>query len=153
MVVCPRAAGGCAWTSPEGENGAIVALLLKDHLDTIHPAAANVKAPPLPQPKLVGRVHDDVWDIFKGEFNVFKAANNIPQDRVNMYLITCCDSELKASVQKETPDLMTKTEAEVLEAIKRQAVITVATCVLQTELVGLKQENNETIRQFLSRAR
>ena len=86
------------------------------------------------------------------EWEVFKQASNIPADKVSIYLVNCCDTELKASVQKENPQITTRTEADILAAIKRHAVINVASSILQTELLSMRQDHSEPIRQFASRA-
>ena len=64
----------------------------------------------------------------------------------------CCAAELKSSVQKEDPQITAKTEAEILNAIKRHAVINVASSILQIELLSIRQDHTEPIRQFAAHA-
>jgi len=73
-------------------------------------------------------------------------------DKVPVYLLACCSPELKASVERSNPNITTKTEADVLAAIKRHAVISVAASVLRTELLGMRQDHGENILAFASRA-
>ena len=51
---------------------AVGAVMLSQHYAEAHPVSAPVKAPPLPQPKLAGRVHEDMWDVFEREWKTFK---------------------------------------------------------------------------------
>ena len=69
------------------------------------------------------------------------------------YLLNTCDKELKTSVVKEDPEILTRPESQVIAAIKRLAVVNIATSVLQTELITLTQNQDEPIRHFAARAR
>ena len=57
----------------------------------------------------------------------------IPAGQLPVYLLACCSQELKDSVEKADPTITTKSEAAVLTAIKRHAVVSVAVSVLRTE--------------------
>ena len=133
MVIadCPRE--GCDWRSLDLDAG-LVGIYLTDHLATVHPRFAPPKAPKLPQPKVRARIQEDLWESFQEEWERYKAASNITEN-ANVFLLNCCENDLKENVLRETPDIITKTEAVVLETIKKHAVLTIATSVLATELL------------------
>ena len=94
----------------------------------------------------------DGWDLFKQEWTTYSKAAGVPKPMEGVYLINCCDNDLRANLHKEDPEISTKPVKDVLEAIEKLAVMKVAMCVLQTELLSLKQEHEEPIRQFNMRA-
>ena len=149
MVIadCPRE--GCDWRSLDLDAG-LVGIYLTDHLATVHPRLAPPKAPKLPQPKVRARIQEDLWESFQKEWERYKAASNITEN-ANVFLLNCCESDLKENVLRETPDIITKTEAVVLETIKKHAVLTIATSVLATELFSMKQDHSEPVRSFAAR--
>ena len=149
MVIadCPRE--GCDWRSLDLDAG-LVGIYLTDHLATVHPHLAPPKAPKLPQPKVRARIQEDLWESFQKEWERYKAASNITEN-ANVFLLNCCESDLKENVLRETPDIITKTEAVVLETIKKHAVLTIATSVLATELFSMKQDHSEPVRSFAAR--
>ena len=87
------------------------------------------KAPKLDPPKVKGGIYEDNWVTFTREWDIFKAATTIPAAAVPVYLLSCCDQDLKTDVHKEDPTIHTKTEAEVLAAIKKLTVVAVANLV------------------------
>ena len=95
-----------------------------------------------------GGIYEDNWVTFTREWDIFKAATTIPAAAVPVYLLSCCDQDLKTDVHKEDPTIHTKMEAEVLATIKKLAVAAVAKSVQQTELLSLSQEHGERIRVF-----
>ena len=128
------------------------AVLLTHHFARDHPVAPPPKAPPIKQPSVAGGIYEDSWNSFVREWEVFKNGSSLNNANSALYLLNCCDSALRASVHKEDPVIATKTEVEVLAAIKRLSVVSVATCVLQTELLSLKQDHQEQIRNFAAKA-
>ena len=63
-------------------------------------------------------------------------------------LFQCCDRPLKRLLIKENPEIIEEGEAALLKAIKRMAVLHVATSVRRTNLLTAKQENGQTFCQF-----
>ena len=141
----------CGWASPEGP-GELITVYLRDHLDTVHPQIVPVKAPKLPQPTVKSRIQDDVWDSFCKEWGRFKVASNITENS-NVFLLSCCEAVLKENVLRENSDITERDEAEVLRAIKRHAVIEIATSALTTELFSMSQEHSEPVRSFVARVK
>ena len=134
-------------------NDAAGAVLLKYHLDRIHPAPAMSKPLVFPLPKLKGGVTEDEFKTFEQEWEVFKKSSYVPKAQTTAYLLNTCDQDLRACVVKEDDKILEKTAVEIVRAIKRLAVVNVATSVLQTELLGLTQQPDEPVRHFAARAR
>ena len=133
-------------------DNAVAAVILSHHLSSEHPAPARKKAPTIPQPKVTGNIYEDKWDSFTREWLVYKGTVEIPAGQLPVYLLACCSQELKESVEKADPTISTQSEAAVLTAIKRHAVVSVAASVLRTELLSMKQDHGETVLAFSSRA-
>ena len=141
----------CQFSTPDVDS-AVAAVMLGHHLSSAHPAPAPTKAPAIPQPKVSGTIYEDEWDCFTREWTVYKGTVAITTERLPVYLLACCSSELKSSVERADPTITTKSEVEVLAAIKRHAVVSVAASVLRTELFAMKQDHGETVLAFSSRA-
>ena len=129
---------GCEFKTPDVSD-AVGAVMLGHHLSTSH-APAPKKVPAIPQPKVTGNIYEDQWDCFEREWGVYKETVEIAANKVPVYLLACCSPELKASVERSNPHITKKPEANVLAAIKRHAVISVAASVLRTELLGMRQD-------------
>ena len=151
MPVIPCHIAGCAFATPDVDN-AVAAVMLGHHLGTAHPAPASKKAPTIPPPKVTGNIYEGQWDCFKREWSVYKGTVAITADKLPIYLLACCDQDLKSSVEKANPNITAQDETAVLAAIKRHAVVSVAASVLRTELLAMKQDHGETVLAFLSRA-
>ena len=128
----------CPFATPDVDP-AVAAVMLGHHLTSAHPAPVQRKAPTIPQPKVTGNIYEDQWDSFAREWAVYKETVSITDDKLPVYLLSCCSSDLKSNVEKANPTISTQTEVEVLAAIKRHAVVSVAASVLRTELLTMKQ--------------
>ena len=133
-------------------DNAVAAVVLSHHLSSSHPNPAPKKTPAIPSPKLTGGIHEDQWDAFVREWGVYKGTVALAAPDVPVYLLACCNQDLKSSVERADPNITSKPEGDVLAAIKRHAVISVAASVLRTELFGMKQDHGETVLAFSSRA-
>ena len=141
----------CDFSTPDVDS-AVAAVMLGHHLSSAHPTPAPAKAPTIPQPKVTGNIYEDQWDCFTREWAVYKGTVAIAVDKLPVYLLSCCSADLKSSVERANPTITTKGEADVLAAIKRHAVVSVAASVLRTELFAMKQDHGETVLSFSSRA-
>jgi len=95
-------------------------------------------------------VSDEDWETFLAQWNHFKRCTDIPPDRIPDHLYMCCDKSLAKLVIREDPDIITKGEEELKKAIKRLAVIKIATSVRRTSLLSIKQKPGEPIREFFA---
>ena len=140
MVVVSCYKEGCEFATADVPE-AVAAAFITHHLAAVHPPVAVPKAPVIECPKITQGVLLDGWNVFVREWGVYCKTANVPRGSSTVYLLNCCDSELRANLHKEDPDISSREEAAVLTAIKKLAVVSVATCVLQTELLSLHQDH------------
>ena len=132
-------------------DSAVAAVMLGHHLSSAHPAPAPTKAAAIPQPKVSASIYEDEWDCFIREWVTYKGTVAITTEKLSVYLLACCSSDLKSSVERADPTITTKNEVELLAAIKRHAVVPVVASVLK-ELFAMKQDHGNTVLAFPSRA-
>ena len=110
QVECP--VDNCDYKTAD-VGDAVGAAILTHHLTSVHPVQTPAKPPKLPQPRVRGKITEDVWETFKKEWERFKVGSNLAGDNVNVFLIDCCESDLKTDVLRESPVLETKPEGEI----------------------------------------
>jgi len=66
-------------------------------------------------------------------------------------LFQCCDETLGNNLLRGDPNVISKSEDEVLIAIKRLAVIPVAISVRRSDLLAVRQCDGESVRSFFAR--
>ena len=131
MPAIPCHIPDCNFSTPDVDNP-VAAVMLGHHLSFAHPAPAPSKAPKIPQPKVTENIYEDQWDSFTREWAVYKGTVSMPTDKILVYPLACCNQDLKSNIERANPTITTKGEAEVLAAIKRHAVVSVAASVLRT---------------------
>ena len=104
-------------------------------------------------PKVARDILDDEWCSNLNEWESFKNTTELPEDSVNRYMLSCCEEELRSSVLRAEPRIVEKNEQDVLTAIKKLAVVSVAICTLQSEVIQMRQEHTEPVRHFAARVR
>ena len=140
---------GCNWSQDlEPDVGPI---WLKDHLDTEHAVVPKAKPPSLPLPKLSGQISMEIFEEFCREWENWKTSSNVEAGKETSYLIGCCEQSLKLEVQASTCNITAKPENEMLELLQKHAVITKAKSAMITELLNIRQAEDETIRKYKSR--
>ena len=96
---CPR--DGCDYSTPNVPD-AVAAVILQDHLKTVHPVTPagmkKAKPPSMSLPKVTRDIMDDQWASFVNEWESFKSTTELPQDGVNRYLLSCCKEDLQTSI-------------------------------------------------------
>ena len=150
MFKCPKAVStGCDW---ELELDPMVAsVYIQSHLDDVHPKIARAKPPTLPMPKLAAQVSQDVFEEFRQEWLNWKASSSVEKGKESGYLLQCCEASLKLEIQSSTTGAMTKPENELMELLQKHAVITRAKCAMVTDLLNIRQSEDESVRKFKSR--
>ena len=66
-------------------------------------------------------------------------------------LFHCCEVELGDAILKSNSEEVDGTESELLELIKKMAVIPVAKCIRRAELLCTKQDHGESIRGYFAK--
>ena len=106
-VPCPSIGTNCNYVTPD-QDAAIVAVFLKFHLDTVHPAAPPAQAPPVPptpggagpklqldRPRISAGATTQEWDHFVRNWNNYKTLCKVAGGQVNTVLVECCEESLK----------------------------------------------------------
>ena len=106
---CPR--DSCEYKTPNVPD-AVAAVLLQDHLSTMHSSGAIKKAKPpsMALPKVSSDIFDDEWCSFVNEWQSFKSTTELPEDSVNRYLLSCCEEELRSSVLRAETSIVERSE-------------------------------------------
>ncbi|KAJ8333519.1 hypothetical protein SKAU_G00415270 [Synaphobranchus kaupii] len=81
------------------------------------------------------------------------SARGIGAAQAPFQLFQCAGPDLGDSLLKANPGAASQPLADLIAAMRSLAVIPVATCVLRTELLQLRQERDETFRAFTARVR
>ena len=146
---------GCEYTASHADKDVAIALFQSHNLS--HQAgqstAGNHKLPKVERPVLKQDVSDEDWYAFLSEWERFKKRTNIGSSEINDQLLECCERNLRRLIIKEDPDVFEESEADLLVAMKRMAVIQVATSVRRTKVLQAKQEPNETFREYYANVR
>ena len=94
------------------------------------------------------------WNVFLRRWEVFRTGSNIDEASSPSQLFQCAGAELGDSLLIAiNPNIASESLSQLLTAMRSLAVIPVATCVLRTELLQLRQERGEAIRAFAARVR
>ena len=87
------------------------------------------------------------------KWEIFKNSTTIPQEQLSTQLWQCCDEELTSELFRDTPNISTIGEEDLLARIKQLAVLSVATCVRKTELFSMRQDRGQPIRSFAAKVK
>ena len=113
------------------------------------PAPTNSqKLPPIPRPTVKQDISEEDCVSFISEWNNFKRCTSIPGNIAADQLYHCCEPSLARLIVREQPQIVSLGEEELLAAMKRLAVIKIATSVRRTNLLASKQSHGESAREF-----
>ena len=93
------------------------------------------------------------WNIFTRRWDVFRSGSGIDELSAASQLFQCAETELGDSLLKSNPNIAEGPLSTPLDAMRALAIIPVATCVLRTELLQLRQERDEPCRAFAAKVR
>ncbi|KAK3725257.1 hypothetical protein QZH41_001290 [Actinostola sp. cb2023] len=111
------------------------------------------RGPKLDRPKVNVGVSTEGWNVFVRRWEVFRTGSGIDNASAPAQLFQCAGLELGDSILKANPDAASDNLSQLLAAMHSLAVIPVATGVLRTELLQLRQERDEAFRAFTARVR
>ena len=119
------------------------------------PAASGVRrgGPKLDRPTIKTGVSMEEWIMFTRRWNIFREGSHIADDNVSHHLFQCADEALGDALLKTDPDIIRRSIDVVLNTMKKLAVIPVATGIIRSELLEMKQLRDEAFRKFASRVR
>ena len=93
------------------------------------------------------------WIMFERRWAIFKEGSHIADEDASHHLFQCADALLGDSLLKTDSDIVYQDVHEVLSAMKRLAVLPIATGTVISELLEMKQLRDEAFRKFASRVR
>ncbi|KAK2547281.1 hypothetical protein P5673_032838 [Acropora cervicornis] len=111
------------------------------------------RGPKLERPKVNIGVSTEEWNLFTRRWEVFRTGSGIDDESAPSQLFQCAENELGDSHLKANPHAASTTLPDLLDAMRSLAVIPVATGVLRTELLQLRQERDEPFRAITARVR
>lgn len=131
----------------------VAVAMFNSHLLTHQPQSSSrsttkQKLPPIARPNVKQDITEEEWTAFELEWNRFKRCTDIPHGQEADQLYDCCEKGLGRLLVREDPAIVEAGEKALLDAIKRMAVIKVATSVRRTKLLSSKQDHGETFREF-----
>ena len=153
---------GCAYaTGEQTEPVAIAYFNAHMYVHTQPPQASQSAStsvshrngPKLDRPMIETGVSMEEWIMFERRWAIFKEGSHIADEDASHHLFQCADALLGDSLLKTDPDIVGKDVDEVLSAMKRLAVIPIATGIVRSELLEMKQLRDEAFRKFASRVR
>ena len=161
MVVIACTIPACDFKTDDVSEALAIALLANHGLahQLPLPTVAGPSLPPVPRgpklerPKVNIGVSTEEWNVFTRRWEVFRTGSGIDDTSAPSQLFQCAENELGDSLLKSNPDAASSTLPDLLIAMRSLAVIPVATGVLRTELLQLRQERDEPFRAFTARVR
>ena len=148
-------APGCGEVKRADDIATCVALM-QLHQRNVHDGPApeqQQKAPPLHRPQLRQDITDEDWEAFDRRWDLFRKSTTLTPRQVVAQLLACCEPELETVLFREDPDIAGKSEEQVLAAMKRIAVLSVALCARRTALLKTGQDPGERVRPYVARLR
>jgi hypothetical protein len=128
----------------EHDSEAVALAMFQSHMmthqvklqsNTVH----SQKLPPIQRPEVKQDITEEDWDTFVIEWTNFKRCTSIPTASIVDQLYQCCEKSLARLLIREQPDIVSKDEDTLLEAMKRFSVIKVATSVRRRNLLSTGQ--------------
>ena len=113
----------------------------------------STESPKLERPKVEIGISTEEWNIFNRRWEVFRAGSGIDDSSAPSQLFQCAGNELGDNLLKANPNATKETLPQLMAAMCSLAVIPVATSVLRTELLQLRQERDEPARAFAAKVR
>ena len=137
----------------EDVTDALAAEILAIHRVTHTAPATSRKGPKVDPPKVSTGISEEVWNVFSTRWSMFKRGTTMTPAETVQQLFQCCSDELGDAILRGHPSTVaeTGTEQALLDVIKKLAVIPVARVVRRMDLLSLKQDHGESVRNYLAR--
>ena len=138
----------------EHASEAVAIAMLSSHRDVHQGSALRVatkqRVPKIDRPELKQDINDEDWQTFEAEWRRFKRCTEMGQGEIADQLFQCCDKSLSRLLLKEDPTIIEAGEDALMDAMRRMAVLHVATSVRRTNIMLLKQDHGQTFREFFA---
>lgn len=122
------------------------------HLQSTNRRTAT-KPPQISRPEVKQDISTEEWYSFLEEWKRFKRITDLATTEIADQLFQCCEQPLRRLLLKENPAIIDDGEKVLLEAIRKMAVLQVATSVRRTKLLATKQEPGQLIREYYANVR
>ena len=157
MVVIDCAYPGCAFQS-EGTPEAVACAILQSHPFSHAAPGPNFNHAPSEGPKLTRSSIDvgvslEAWNAFTRRWRMFRQESGINETSATAQLFQCASQSLGDSLLKSDAKIVSKPLQELLSAMRRLAVISVATGVLRLNFMQMRRLRDEPFRAFAARVR
>ncbi|XP_066910175.1 uncharacterized protein [Clytia hemisphaerica] len=136
----------------------LASTLLKIHASGVHTPQQGLavretaRVEKVKRPTITTGGSSEDWSYFTVRWQDYVTATKITGPELVIQLLECCDDELRKDLTRLSGGtLTTKTQAEVLAAIKSLAVREENTMVARVTLNEMKQDRDEPIRSFAAR--
>ena len=160
MVVVNCSVPDCQFITNDVSEALAIALLANHGLAHQTRATATTterphlpRGPKLDRPRIEAGISTEAWNIFVRRWEVFRIGSGIDDSSAPSQLFQCAGPDLGDSLLKANPDAASESLDQLLAAMQSLAVIPVATCVLRTELLQLRQDRDEAFRAFSASVR
>ena len=140
---------GCTYSTGEKTENVAVTLLNAHMFVHTHPQSG----PKLKRPSIEAGVSMETWNLFTRKWKAYQEEYHITDGNGSRQLLQCADNTLEDALLKMDPEITSKSVTEALAAMKELAVIPIATGILRSELLEMKQNRDEVFRNFASRVR
>ena len=148
---------GCAFQSEDAPE-AVACAILQSHTFSHAARGPNFNRAPSEGPELTRPSTDvgvslEAGNVFTRRWQTFRQGSGINKVSATAQLFQCASQSLGDSLLKSDAEIVSKPLQELLSALRRLAVIPVATGVLQSDLVQMHQLRDEPFRAFTARVR
>ena len=148
---------GCAFQSEDAPE-AVVCVILQSHAFSHAAFGPNFNFGPSEGPKLTRPSIDvgvslEAWNVFTCRWQMFRQGSGINKALATAQLFQCASQSLRDSLLKSNAEIVSKPLQELLSAMRRLAVIPVATGVLRSNLMQMLPLRDEPFRAFAARVR
>ena len=157
MVVIDCAYPVCGFQSEDAPK-AVACAILQSHAFSHAAPGPNFNRAPSEGPKLTRPSIDvgvslEAWNVFTRRWQMFREGSGINEASATAQLFQCTSQSLGDSLLKSDAEIVSKPLQELLSAMRRLAVIPVATDVLRSDLMQICQRRDEPFRAFAARVR
>ena len=157
MVVIDCAYPGCAFQSEDAPEAVACAILQSHAFSHAVPGPTfnrvPSEGPKLTRPSIDVGVSLEAWNVFTRRWQMFRQGSGINEASATAQLFQCASQSLGDSLLKSDAEIVSKPLQELLSAMRRLAVIPVATGVLRSDLMQMRQLRDEPLRAFAARVR
>ena len=157
LVELPCTAGECTYKTPALPYE-YAFQQMATHRSDLHTTATTAsvtpnqsskqKAPELGRPKIARGASEETWNTFVARWTMWKRGTVLDAVGRVQHLFECYDEDLGDSILKGYQNAVHSTENELLDIMKRLAVIPVALCAKRADLLVTKQDHGESMRAY-----